>query len=116
MLNFMKKILKFLQDVANDPVIPERDKKILLALIALIISPIDLIPDWIPFVGMIDDYFLLCLILDYFFTVLDQDVLLKHYPWGMKSFIALKKLSKLLSRPVPRFLKKRLWKYVGSPY
>jgi uncharacterized membrane protein YkvA (DUF1232 family) len=115
-MKFFKDLKKFLFDVANDERIPGRDKKVLLAMIALMISPIDLIPDWIPLFGLLDDLIILSIILDYFFTVLDSQILLSHYPWGMKSFANLRKIARAMQFFVPRFVKKRLWKYVGSPY
>ena len=115
-MKFFKDLKKFLFDVANDERIPGRDKKVLLAMIALMISPIDLIPDWIPLFGLLDDLILLSIILDYFFTVLDSQILLSHYPWGMKSFANLRKIARAMQFFVPRFVKTRLWKYVGSPY
>lgn len=71
----IKKIIDFLKNVANDPRIPKRDKKVLLVLIALVVSPIDLIPDWIPIVGVLDDIVMIALILDYFFEILDTKIL-----------------------------------------
>lgn len=115
-MKFFKDLKDFLVNTANDERIPERDKKILLAMIALIISPIDFIPDWIPFFGQLDDLVLMAIILDYFFEVLDSRILLSHYPWDMKSFARLRAIARFLQFLVPRFLKKRLWKYVGDPY
>lgn len=115
-MNFFKDLKKFLLDVGNDKRIPARDKKIVLALIALVISPIDLIPDWIPVLGLLDDIIILSIILDYFFRVLDSNVLLSHYPWGMKSFVRLKGIARGMEFFIPRFIKKRLWQYVGEPY
>jgi uncharacterized membrane protein YkvA (DUF1232 family) len=115
-MTFFKKLKKFLVDVAHDERIPDRDKKVLLAMIALMISPFDLIPDWIPVIGLLDDLILLSIMLDYFFTVLDSQILLSHYPWGMKSFASLRKIARSLQFLVPRFVKKRLWQYVGAPY
>ena len=103
-------------DVANDERIPSRDKKVLLAMIALMLSPIDLIPDWIPLFGLLDDLIIFAIVLDYFFTVLDSQILLSHYPWGMKSFANLRKIARALQFFVPGCVKKRLWQYVGSPY
>lgn len=115
-MKFFKDLKTFLTDVANDERIPARDKKILLALIALVVSPIDFIPDWIPFFGQLDDLIILSIILDYFFQVLDIRVLLSHYPWGMKSFARLRAIARFFQFFVPKFLKKRLWQYVGDPY
>lgn len=115
-MKFLKDLRDFLVNVANDERIPARDKKILLAMIALLISPFDIIPDWIPIFGLLDDLIILSIILDYFFQVLDSRILLSHYPWGMKSFARLRAIARFMQFFVPRFVKKRLWSYVGDPY
>ena len=115
-MKFLKDLKDFLVNVANDERIPARDKKILLAMIALLISPFDIIPDWIPVFGLLDDVIILSIILDYFFSVLDSRLLLSHYPWGMKSFVRLKSIAHFFQFFVPRFVKKKLWSYVGDPY
>ena len=115
-MKFFKDLKDFLVNTANDERIPARDKKILLAMIALIISPFDLIPDWIPVIGLLDDLIILSFILDYFFTVLDSNVLLSHFPWDMKAFARLRSIARGLQFFVPGFLKKKLWAYVGEPY
>jgi uncharacterized membrane protein YkvA (DUF1232 family) len=113
--NFQQTI-QFLKDVSNDDRIPSRDKKVLLIMIGLIISPIDFIPDWIPIIGILDDLVILSLILDYFFEYLDNKVLLFHYPFGMRSFIWLKRTSKIITRFTPQFIRNRIWKYKPDIY
>lgn len=110
-INFVKVVIQFIRDVANDPRIPERDKTVVLALVALIVSPFDLIPDWIPVIGMLDDVVLLALILDYFFNVLNAEILLSHYPWGMKSFARLRGTARLIAMITPSKIKNKIWKY-----
>lgn len=116
MLKFLNDVKDFLTNTAKDPRIPDRDKKVLLAMIALLISPFDIIPDWIPVFGILDDLIILSVILDYFFSVLDQNIILSHFPWGMKSFVRLKSITHFTQYFVPKLVKKKLWKYVGSPY
>ncbi len=115
-MNFLIKLKAFIIDVAGDERIPAQDKKILAVMIALVISPVDFIPDWIPFFGQLDDLVILSFILDYFFTVLDSRVLLSHYPWDMKSFAKVRGVARFLQFLVPGFIKKRIWTYVGDPY
>ena len=116
MLKFFKKVSKFLKDVSEDPRIPERDKTVIIAMVVLVVSPVDLIPDWIPVLGQLDDLVIIALILDYFFRVLDGEVLLSHWPWGMKSFVWLRRLARAMGLLAPNFLKKKIWRYVGAPY
>jgi len=115
-MDFMKKMIEFIKNVANDDRIPARDKKVVLALLALIVSPLDLIPDWIPIIGLVDDVVMLALILDYFFEVLDQEILLSHYPWGMKSFVRLRRWSRFISQLTPTWVKENIWKFQPSVY
>jgi uncharacterized membrane protein YkvA (DUF1232 family) len=115
-LKFFKQLKDFLVETSNDERIPARDKKILLGMIALLLSPFDIIPDWIPVLGLLDDLIIISFVLDYFFTVLDSRVLLSHYPWGMKSFAKLRAVARALQFLVPKFVKKRIWTYVGDPY
>lgn len=115
-MKFFKDLKDFLVNVSKDERIPSRDKAIIVALVGLIISPIDLIPDVIPFFGQLDDLIILAILLDYFFSVLDSRLLLSHWPWGMASFARVRGIARVLQFFVPKFVKKRLWAYVGDPY
>lgn len=112
----LRNLFQFIKDVAKDERIPDRDKKVILACLALIVSPIDIIPDWIPIIGLLDDIVLLAIVLDYFFDVLDQEILLSHYPYGMKSFSAMRRMSRTISWLTPEWVKSKVWKYEKSPY
>lgn len=116
MKTFFKKLKEFVVNTSNDERIPARDKKIILAMVALILSPVDFIPDWIPVIGLFDDVILLSLVLDYFFTTLDQSIILSHYPWDMKSYARVKRIASITSALVPGFIKNNLWKYTREPF
>ncbi len=113
---FFIKLKTFLTETANDERIPSRDKKVLVGMLALLISPLDIIPDWIPVIGLLDDVIIMALMLDYFFEVLDQNILLSHYPWGMKSFARIRRMAGVLSFFVPNVIKNNLWKYTKDPF
>lgn len=113
---FFSRLIEFIKNVSNDQRIPEADKKVLLVLLALIISPFDIIPDWIPLLGQLDDLVILAIVLDYFYNHLDQRILLSHYPWGMKSFIRMKKFTGWVTFLAPRWFKRRVWSYRPEIY
>ena len=115
-VKYLKEGIDFLKAVSQDERIPSRDKKVLLAMIALIISPIDIIPDWIPVIGILDDLVLLAIVLDYFFDYLDENILLSHYPWGIKSFLRLKKFSRVITQLTPKWVKQNVWKFKPDIY
>lgn len=115
-MSWLKKLIDFIRNVAEDKRIPPRDKKVVLVLLALVLSPFDIIPDWIPLLGVLDDIVIVAIVLDYFFNRLDQEVLLSHYPWGMKSYIAVRKTARMVAALTPAFITDRIWKYEGSIY
>lgn len=115
-MKFLKRLALFLQNVAEDTRIPSRDKKIILIMLLLILSPWDFIPDNFFFWGLVDDIFFLALILDYFFSILDQTIILSHYPWGMKSFSTIKKIASIVFFFAPNFISDFLWEYKRSPF
>lgn len=115
-MKFFKDLIAFIKEVAKDERIPERDKALLVALVALVVSPFDIIPDWIPIFGMLDDIVIIAIVLDYLFNRLDQDILLSHYPWGMKSFINVRRVARVISLLTPALVKDRIWKFHPSVY
>lgn len=115
-MEFFKKLIQFIRAVAEDERIPARDKKVVLGMLALVLSPVDLIPDWIPIFGVLDDVVIIAIVLDYFFNILDNEILLSHYPWGMKSFVTVRNIARVIARLTPATIKNRLWKYEASPY
>jgi len=116
MKEFLRKANVFMHGVVDDERIPERDKQVITALLLLIVSPVDLIPDWIPILGQLDDLVMIALILDYYFEVLDSEILLSHWQWDMKSYTRFRRMARMMSMLAPRFLKQQIWKYVGAPY
>lgn len=116
MKNFFSELKLFFNETAIDERLPVRDKKVILILFALIVSPIDFVPDWIPLYGLIDDLLYLGLICDYFINVVDQQLLLSHYPWGMKSFARIRRIAGIPAFFVPSFIADNLWKYVREPF
>jgi len=47
----------------TDPAVPRRHKLLLVALLVYLASPIDLVPDFIPIAGQLDDAILVALVL-----------------------------------------------------
>ena len=115
-MKVFRELTTFVQNVAGDARIPERDKKVLLVLIALILSPIDIIPDWIPIFGILDDLIILSVVLDYLFNHLDQEILLSHYPWGMKSYLRIKKAARFIAVLTPNWVTQKIWQFKPNIY
>ena len=71
--------LKMLWRLYGDPRVSRLDKGLVLATIGYIVLPMDLVPDFLPFLGQIDDLYLLALALDRLLNNAGVDVLLDHW-------------------------------------
>lgn len=113
---FFKKLKEFLKNIVDEERIPMRDKKKVLILLVLVASPVDLIPDWYPVIGLFDDLVYIAFILDYFFFVLDSRILLSLFPWNMKVYARLKAMARGVQFLVPNIIKNKLWSYEADLY
>ena len=71
--------LRLLYGLITDPRVAVVDKLLVFGAIAYIITPIDLIPDFIPFLGEVDDVYLLVLALQRLISNAGRLVLLDHW-------------------------------------
>ena len=62
------------------PAVPRRAKLALLAAILWVLSPIDLLPEFLPVVGPLDDVVVVVLLLRYVARAIPRDVLLDAWP------------------------------------
>lgn len=69
---------RLLLELVRDARVPVRSKAILGAAAAYIASPIDLIPDFLPFIGRIDDAAVLVLAVDYFLETVPRELVMEH--------------------------------------
>ena len=72
--------LRLLFGLITDPRVAIVDKLLVFGAIAYIVTPIDLIPDFIPFIGEVDDVYLLVIALQRLISNAGRFVLLDH--WG----------------------------------
>ncbi len=71
--------LKLLYALAQDSRVAMTEKALLMATAAYVVSPLDFLPDMIPFVGQIDDMLLVALILQRFMNSVDRHILYEHW-------------------------------------
>ncbi|MGE0102326.1 MAG: YkvA family protein [Blastocatellales bacterium] len=71
--------VKLLARLFKDSRVPMAEKALLVGTIAYVISPLDFIPDLIPFVGQVDDLYLIAIVLLRMLGRTDDDVLREHW-------------------------------------
>lgn len=73
--NYLKLIYRLLRDGR----VMAAEKAMLLATAVYVVSPLDFLPDAIPFIGQIDDVLLVALILQRFMNSIDRHILYEHW-------------------------------------
>jgi len=71
--------LKLLYRLTRDNRVRTAEKALLLATAAYVVAPVDFLPDFIPFVGQIDDVLLVALVLKRFMNSVSPQVLYQHW-------------------------------------
>lgn len=102
-------VVRMLGRLAKDALLPRTAKVALAAAIAYILSPVDLIPDFIPLAGILDDVLIAAVVLDGILGYVDRNVVLKYWPGDAASLDRLARLARWLSVWVPRRLKARIF-------
>jgi uncharacterized membrane protein YkvA (DUF1232 family) len=95
--------------LVSDPALPRGVKIALAAAVVYLASPIDLIPDFIPVLGYVDDLLVAAIVLDGVLNFVDREVVLRYWPGTERSLDALARSARMLSAWVPRGLKKRIF-------
>ena len=106
LLLFIPNLLRLLFALLRDPRVSSSDKAILAGTIIYVIAPIDVIPDFIPFIGQIDDSYLVAISLLRMLNRANREVVLEHW----KGKYDLKELVTSISRVAEFFLPKRMKK------
>ena len=79
-LSLVPRVGKFVYHLARDPRVPWTVKAALAGLAVYLASPIDLIPDWIPGAGYLDDILMLGFVASFVLARLPPEVVREH--WG----------------------------------
>lgn len=112
----MRALLRALPDVARliarlvaDPVLPRPAKIALVAAAIYLASPLDVLPDFIPLAGYLDDLLIAAVVLDGIVNYVDRRLLLKYWPGSPESLDRLGRAARLLAGWVPARLKRRVF-------
>lgn len=102
--------LRLLYGLITDPRVALVDKLFVFGAIAYIITPVDLIPDFIPFIGEVDDVYLLVLALQRLISNAGRTVLLDHWTGAVEDLSDLNLRGALSAAAffLPRRIRRRL--------
>ena len=81
-LMFLPNMVRLLAGLLKDVRVPTAEKALFLAAIVYVISPLDFIPDVFPFIGQVDDLYLVALVLLRLLNKTDESVVRSHWVGG----------------------------------
>ena len=76
-----------------DPRVPRSRKLAVVLLVGYLAMPFDLVPDFIPVIGLLDDALLVALVLRIVVRGAGPEVIAEHWPGSARSLHALMRLS-----------------------
>jgi uncharacterized membrane protein YkvA (DUF1232 family) len=100
---------RMLVSLAADRDVPTAAKVVLGVLAVYLASPIDLVPDFIPWLGYLDDVLLAAIVVDGVLSVVDRPLLLRYWPGSAASLERVAAVARRLARWVPKRLKTRIF-------
>ncbi|MBK9527878.1 MAG: DUF1232 domain-containing protein [Acidobacteria bacterium] len=81
-LMFLPNMVMLLGRLLKDARVPTAEKALFLGAIVYVISPLDLIPDILPFIGQVDDLYVVALTLLRLVNRTDESVVRQHWSGG----------------------------------
>lgn len=104
LLLFVPNLVRLLIALLRDERVSNADKAILAGTLIYVISPIDIIPDFIPFIGQVDDAYLLAISILRLLNRAERDIVLEHW----KGEVDIKELVTTIASVAEFFLPKSI--------
>src|SRR6059058_550661 len=81
-LMFLPNMVMLLARLLKDSRVPTAEKALFAAAIVYVISPLDFIPDVFPFIGQVDDLYVVALVLLRLVNRTDESIVRQHWSGG----------------------------------
>ena len=101
------RLVKLLWRLARDPRVPARSKATLVLLMGYIVSPVDLIPDFLPGIGQMDELVIAAFALDQMLNRVPPEVVREHWDGDKDILEIVQEVLDIATAFVPASLKKR---------
>lgn len=109
-LMFLPNMVVLLGRLLKDMRVPTAEKALFLAAIVYVISPLDFIPDVFPFIGQVDDLYMVALVLLRLLNKTDDSVVREHWSGG-GDIVAL---ASSVAKVAPMILPQRVSRVLSS--
>ena len=102
-------LVRLLARLVKDPRVPTRVKAVLGVAAVYLASPLDLVPDFIPLLGYLDDVIVAAVVLDGILNHVDRAIVLEHWPGDPAGLERMSRLAAGLAGWLPRRWKARVF-------
>jgi uncharacterized membrane protein YkvA (DUF1232 family) len=109
-LMFLPNLFTLLLRLLKDPRVPTAEKALFGAAVVYVISPLDFIPDVFPFIGQVDDLYVVALVLLRLINRTDDTVVRQLWPGGGD----IVSLADSIAALAPKFLPRRIARVITS--
>ena len=109
-LMFLPNMVLLLGRLIKDSRVPIAEKALFAAAIVYVISPLDFIPDVFPFIGQVDDLYVVALVLLRLVNRTDESIVRQHWSGGGDIIT----LADSIANIAPKFLPKRIARVLTS--
>jgi uncharacterized membrane protein YkvA (DUF1232 family) len=109
LLLILPRLARMIASLVGDREVPLAAKLALGAVAVYLASPVDLLPDFIPFVGYLDDALLAAVVLDGVLNYVDRELVVKYWPGSVGSLDATAAVARRLAAWVPTRIKLRIF-------
>ena len=103
----LPRLVKLVWRLARDPRVPARSKAVLVVLGGYLASPYDLIPDFIPGLGQLDDIVVIAFALDQMLNRVAPEIVREHWDGEGHVLELVQEILDISTGFMPGWLKKR---------
>jgi uncharacterized membrane protein YkvA (DUF1232 family) len=107
-------MVKLLYRLLRDPRVPRRTKLVVGAAVAYLVSPIDLIPEFVPVIGLADDLLLMAFAINHMVETAGEDVVLEHWDGSRDLLELVRSILEVASDFVPARLRRVIGRLSGA--
>ena len=108
LLMFIPNMILLCARLLGDPRVPRTEKALVAGAIIYAIIPFDLIPDMIPFVGQLDDAYLIAITLMRLMDRTDANILREHWNGGGDIVQLVESMAMLSAKLLPKRIRRVL--------
>ncbi|HEY7564178.1 MAG TPA: DUF1232 domain-containing protein [Acidimicrobiia bacterium] len=107
-------LIKLLGRLLKDPRVPRRSKIVVGAVVAYVLSPIDLLPEFIPIAGVLDDVFLVIFALNHLIERAGEEVVVEHWDGPQDILSLIRSMLSTVTDMVPARIRRLLGRLAGE--